>query len=143
MTVDVAGIYAFIRDHIYVVQASVSPSQMAQAAVVGIVVTENLEIFFDTLSTSRKYGNLRQDPRIAFVMWQGEQAVQYEGVVDEPTGGSLSRLKALYFARFPDGRDRERLPEIAYLRARPTWIRHSDFSTDPPIITELAGADLP
>jgi hypothetical protein len=36
-----------------------------------------------------------------------ERTVQLEGITDEPTGPDLDRLKELYFARFPDGRDRQ------------------------------------
>ena len=134
---------AFIRRHRYAVQASVSLAGAPQAAVVGIVVTEGLELFFDTLATSRKCRNLRRDPRIAFVIgWDEEQTVQVEGVTDEPNGAELARLKEVYFASFPDGRDRERWPDIAYFRARPTWARYSDFRTAEPRIVELQGERL-
>src|SRR5258706_15096975 len=99
-------LYAFIRRHRYAVQASVAEGGAPQAAVVGIVPTEDLEIFFDTPTTSRKARNLRRDPRVAFVIgWDEEQTVQYEGVADEPSGDDLARLKEIYFARFPDGRE--------------------------------------
>ena len=43
-------------------------------------------------------------------------------------------LVAAYFAKFPDGIDREAWPDIAYFRVRPTWVRFSDFTVDPPAI---------
>ena len=135
----------FMRRHKLAVQASVSASGSPQAAVVGIVVTDDLEIFFDTLDRSRKAQNLRHDARIAFVVggptWGDEVTVQYEGVVDEPGGDELQRLKALYFAQFPDGLEREAWPGILYLRARPAWIRYSDFSKVPASTVELTFAD--
>ena len=63
-----------------------------------------------------------------------ERSLQYEGVTDEPEGAELQRLKDAYFESFPDGRERERWPGITYIRARPTWIRYSDFSRRPPEI---------
>ena len=60
--------------------------------------------------------------------------VQYEGVADEPTGEELERLKRLYLQRFPDGREREAQPDIAYFRVSPIWIRYSDFRQTPPNI---------
>jgi len=132
---------AFMRDHKMAVQASVSSSGAPQAAVVGIVVTDELEIFFDTLATSRKAKNLRGNARVALVIsgpGKGEErTVQYEGVADEPAGTELARLKDLYFRHFPDGRDRETLPEIAYIRVTPKWIRYSDFSRSPWDIVEF------
>ena len=135
-----------MREHPLAVQASVSADGGPQAAVVGIVVTEELEVFFDTDGASRKTENLRRDPRIAFVIGgmgsRGARSVQYEGIADEPAGPELRRLKELYFEAFPDGREREAWPGIVYLRARPMWIRYSDFERDPPEIFELGPAAL-
>jgi hypothetical protein len=57
----------FMRGHLLAVQTSVSPSAAPQAAVVGIVVTDDFEIFFDTLEVTRKMHNLRLNPKIAFI----------------------------------------------------------------------------
>jgi general stress protein 26 len=66
----------------------VSQGDAPQAAVVGFIVTDDFEIFFDTVDTSRKVPNLRRNPRVAFVvggtMSGDERTVQYEGVADEP-----------------------------------------------------------
>lgn len=136
----------FLRGHRMAVEASVSAEGGPQAAVVGIVVTDAFEILFDTLDATRKISNLRRHPRIAFVIGgiaDGEErTAQVEGIADEPRGAELERLKALYFARFPDGREREKWPGITYVRVRPTWIRYSDFAQDPPRIVEFAAADL-
>lgn len=133
----------FLRRHRWGVQSSVSPSGAPQAAVVGIAVSDACEVFFDTLDSTRKCTNLRRDPRIAFVIgWDEEQTVQIEGVADEPAGDDLERLRALYFDRFPDGRDRASWPGITYFRVRPTWARYSDFRGAEPRIVELEREDL-
>ena len=135
------NLLAFMREHRMAVQASVSSPGAPQAAVVGIVVTDEFEIFFDTLATSRKATNLRSNPRVAVVIGgpgNGEErTVQYEGVADEPVGAELARLKELYFRYFPDGRDREALPDIMYVRVTPRWVRYSDFSRSPWDIVEF------
>jgi hypothetical protein len=136
----------FLRSHPLAVQTSVSPTVAPQAAVVGIVVTEQFEVFFDTHETTRKIHNLRRNPKIAFViggLTKGdERSVQYEGVADEPAGTELDRLKELYFASFPDGRDRQRWPGLVYVRARPTWLRYSDYNRTPPVVIEFGPNDL-
>jgi general stress protein 26 len=136
-----ADILAFMRDHSMAVQASVSMWNAPQAAAVGIVVTDGFELFFDTLDSARKVANLRTNPRVAFVIGglvDGEErTVQYEGVVEEPAGPELEQLKTQYFARFPDGPERQAWPGITYVRARPRWIRFSDFHQTPPEIVEL------
>jgi pyridoxine/pyridoxamine 5'-phosphate oxidase len=119
---------AFIRRHRYAVQASVAADGAAQAAVVGIAVTGELELVFDTLGNTRKAENLRRDPRIALVVgWDEEQTVQLEGRADEPQPDELARLKQAYFAAFPDGPERESWPNITYFRVRIEWARYSDF----------------
>jgi pyridoxine/pyridoxamine 5'-phosphate oxidase len=123
-----AELLAFIRPIEHVVLATVSPASQPEAAVVGIVTTDTLELFFDTSNLSRKCANLRVNPKIAFVIgWDDSQTVQYEGVADEPKGDELKRLKQLYFARFKEGPAREGWPDITYFRVRPTWARYSDF----------------
>jgi hypothetical protein len=136
---------AFMRAHAMVVQASVSATGGPQAAVVGAVVTDAFEIFFDTLSSSRKVQNLRRNAKIAFVLGGcagGEKTMQYEGVVDEPRGAELDALTVLYLKQFPDGRQRQEWPGLVYVRARPVWLRYSDFGQAPPLVIELTAAQL-
>jgi pyridoxine/pyridoxamine 5'-phosphate oxidase len=132
---------AFMRSQRLAVQASVSPGGSAQAAVVGIAVTDRLEIVFDTLESSRKARNFRSNPRIALVVGGlvsgDERTVQYEGIADEPKGAERERIKAEYFHVWPDGRTRESWPGLVYVRVRPTWVRYSDFNQDPPEVAEF------
>jgi hypothetical protein len=119
---------AFLRRHRLCIQGSVSSSGGPQAAVVGFAVSDEAEIVFDTIGTSRKMANLRRDPRIAVVVgWDDEQTAQIEGVADEPVGAELQRLKEVYFRVFPDGVERQGWKDITYVRVRPTWVRYSDF----------------
>lgn len=127
----------FLRDHRLAVQASVAPNGAPQAAVVGYAVSDDLEIVFDTVESTRKYHNLSTDPRIALVIGWGEVTAQIEGLVDFPQGPDLEHLREVYFAAYPDGRDRLAWPGITYVRVRPRWVRFSDFSQEPPAIEEL------
>ena len=135
-----------MRSEIYAVQASVSPITAPQAAVVGIAVSDDFEIIFDTLSTSRKAENLRRNPVVAFVIGRtrrgDERTVQYEGIADVPSGDELDRVRAIYVNVFPDGRDRLSWPGLIHVRVKPTWIRYSNFSANPPEIIEFRPPDL-
>jgi hypothetical protein len=141
-----AGLLAFMRRHKLAVQTSVSASGAPQAAVVGIAVTDDFDVIFDSEDYTRKVRNLRQNPRTALIIGglrhADERTLQYEGVVDEPSGAELDRLKELYFATFPEGRERESWPGLVYVRVRPTWIRYSDYNREPPEIVELDGDQL-
>jgi nitroimidazol reductase NimA-like FMN-containing flavoprotein (pyridoxamine 5'-phosphate oxidase superfamily) len=134
---------AFLRRHRLCVQTSVSSSGAPQAAVVGFAVSDDAEIVFDTIGTSRKMTNLRRDTRIAIVVgWDEEQTAQIEGVADEPVGAELQRLKEVYFRVYPDGVERQRWKDITYVRVRPTWVRYSDFRPGGGIV-EIAVGGLP
>jgi len=124
------------------VLATVSPAGEPESAVVGIAVSGQFEIVFDTLDTTRKVTNLRVNPRIAFVIgWDEEITVQLEGLADEPRGHDLHRLKEIYFGVYPDGRGRQSWKGITYFRVRPHWARYSDFNA-PATILEFRKSDL-
>ena len=146
MTTTRAELLRLMRAERHATVASVSAAGVAQAAVVGVVVSEDFEIFFDTLDATRKAVNLRARPRAAFVLGStaadAKATVQVEGVTDEPRGTDLERLKELYFERFLDGPTRQAWKGLIYVRVRPTWLRMSDYATDPPRIVELDAAAL-
>ncbi len=121
-------LYDFIRARPLAVLATVSASGAPEAALVGIAVTPDLELVFDTLDATRKFPNLKRDPRIAFVIgWDTEETLQYEGVADQPDGEALERLKKIYFAAVPEGEARQDWPGLAYFRVRPRWVRFSSY----------------
>jgi len=133
-----ADLLTFVRRSKLAVVSTTSSAGAPQAAVVGIAVTDALEIVFDTLETSRKAVNLRRDARIALVIgWDEEQTVQCEGIADEPAGAELERIKAVYIATFPDGVARQSWPGLTYFRVRLRWARYSDFRTADSMIVEL------
>jgi pyridoxine/pyridoxamine 5'-phosphate oxidase len=133
-----AAVHQFLASQRLGVLSCVGANGAPQSALVGIAVTPELEIVFDTVKTSRKYANLLARPACAFVMgWQGETTVQYEGRAHELSGADLAAFKLVYFAAFPDGPEREKWPGIVYFVVRPSWLRYSDYDQRPPLIEEL------
>jgi PPOX class probable F420-dependent enzyme len=118
----------FARARGLAVLATTSADQHPQAAVVGIAVTDDGDIVFDTTRSSRKFTNLSRQPRVSLVIgfdWADEQTVQLEGTAaaipqDHPA-------VAAYYKQFPTGRDRAAWPEIVYVRVHPDWGRYSDY----------------
>ena len=131
----------FMRRERYAVQASVARDGAAQAAVVGIAVSDAFEIVFDTSSRSRKATNLKHNAAIAFVIGGtrdgDERTVQYEGIATFPSGDELHHAQEFYFSVFPDGRDRLGWPGLIHIRVTPVWIRYSNFNAQPPEIVEF------
>jgi pyridoxine/pyridoxamine 5'-phosphate oxidase len=135
-----ADLYSFLVKCKLGVLGTIGPSGAPQAALMGIAVTEKLEIVFDTVKSSRKYPNLIARPSCSFVVggWSaGEQTVQYEGEAEELKSPDLERYQKTYFKAYPDGPARMSWPGIVYFVVRPTWIRYSDFDQSPPFIHEF------
>lgn len=132
----------FLQHHRLGVIATTAPNGDPQSAVVGIAVTDRLEIVFDTLSSTRKCRNLRNLSKISVVVgWDQETTVQCEGLADEPSGTELERLKKCYFSGYPDGVDRQSWTGITYFRIKPAWARYSDFNPNGQIV-EFSARDL-
>jgi hypothetical protein len=135
---DRSQIHAFLTNHRYAVVSSLGPNQTPQSALIGIAVSPNLEIIFDTVKSSRKFPNLIADPRCSLVIgWDHEQTVQYEGIATEPLGEELARYQKIYFEKWPDGPARLSWPGLTHFVVRPTWLRYSDFDPSPPQIAEF------
>jgi uncharacterized pyridoxamine 5'-phosphate oxidase family protein len=99
-----------------------------EAALVDIATTAQGEIVFETTSATRKFGNLRDNPRVAFVVgWENEQTLQIDGNVDAPAGPELARLRDFYFSVFPQKVSHAHWPGNHYFRVRPRWMRFSDY----------------
>ena len=133
-----SDLYRFMKQHRYGVVSSIAADGSSQSALVGISVTPELCIVFDTLRTTRKYANLIRNPRCSIVVgWSGEQTVQFEGIAEEPSGDDLRGFQAAYFEIWPDGRARMSWPNLTYLVAHPRWLRYSDYDQSPPFIHEF------
>src|SRR5271168_3713565 len=131
-------LFDFINSHKLGVLGTISPDGAPQSALVGIAVTPDLEIVFDTVKSSRKYRNLITNPVCSFsIGWTGEITVQFEGHAREPAGDELARCQAVYFKKWPDGPDRLSWPGLTHFVVRPKWIRYSDFDQRPPSIQEF------
>ena len=131
-------LFHFIAKSKVGVLSSIGASGTPQSALVGFAVTENLEIIFDTVKSSRKYGNLIARPECSFVFgWSGEQTMQYEGIAEELGGRQLQRYQDVYLRTWPDGLSRSQWPGIVYFLVKPKWIRYSDFDKNPPLIVEF------
>lgn len=118
----------FMRSHGLGVASTVSPDGAPEAALINIAVTDDLELVFYALQTTRKCANLRRNPRIAVVIgWDNETTLQYEGVADEPRDEELERLKRVYRAARPDAGLQMAWPGLTYFRVRPKWLRFSNY----------------
>ncbi len=126
---NLAEVFIFMNKERLAVLATVTNDGQPESALMGFAVTPELEIVFDTVKSSRKYPNLKRNPRVAWVIGcTTEVTVQYEGIAEELAGEELDSYKRTYFAAFPDGPARESWPGIVYFVVRPKWVRYCDYN---------------
>ena len=126
---NVSEVYEFVSRESLGVLATVSDQGQPEAALMGIAVTPELEIIFDTVKSSRKYPNLKRNPQVAFVIGcTTEITVQYEGIAEELQGSEVEKYQNTYFAKFTDGPARLSWPGITYFVVRPKWVRYCDYN---------------
>lgn len=119
-------LYAYMNKRNLAVLATIGPHNTPEAAVMEFGQTHKLELIFDTLNTSRKYANLKKNPKIAFVIgWEDGNTVQYEGIAMELQGTELAAYKKIMFAKNPAFAKWENLPDMTYFKVIPKWIRYS------------------
>ena len=134
---DAAFICETMRKFRLAAVASASDDHQPETAVVGIAVTADLEVVFDTVRSSRKYRNLIVHPKVALVIWKNEMTVQYEGEVRELGGPEDDHYRETYYSVFPDGRERTaNWDGLTHFVIRPRWIRYSNFE-EPVRIEEM------
>ncbi len=128
---DRAQFVAFIRERGLAVVATHGGDGRPEAALIGVAASDWAEIIFDTSVRSRKYRNIQMSPHVALVIgWDDEVTVQCEGTADILHGAERDRCLRAYCDQYPDGEQRAVDPDIAYIRVRPSWIRHSDYRPD-------------
>lgn len=131
-------LHRFLLQYKLGVLGTIGDGNVPQSALVGIAVTDNLEIIFDTVKSSRKYHNLINRPACSLVIgWTEEQTVQYEGYANELSGGEMQHCQQIYFHTWPECRTHLSWPGIVYFVVRPRWIRYSDFQEEPALIREF------
>lgn len=134
MDFDKPELLAYMRDRKLAVVSTLGLDGEPQAALVAVATTDSFQVVFDAVSTSRKHGNLTQDRRAA-ITFSGpdEKTLQYEGLASPVTldGRDDAVYREIYYAVWPDGRDRLSWPNLVYWRIDPTWARYSDFDAGP------------
>jgi pyridoxine/pyridoxamine 5'-phosphate oxidase len=122
-------VFQFISSKRLCVIATADRAGRPESALIGFAFDARLGLVFDTSASSRKVANLRARPEAALVIgWEDETTVQLEGIAVAPLGDALARAKAMYFAVWPDGREREAWPDIEYFVIKPRWIRYQSYA---------------
>lgn len=122
-----SALYEFIRARGHGVIATAGRDGKPEAALMDLAVTPELEIIFETTDQTRKFANLCRDRRIALVVSEGSETLQYDGVASEPEGPLLDWARRQYFSVFPQKLSHQNWPGNHYFVMRPLWLRFSNY----------------
>src|ERR1700716_3414452 len=101
---DRIALHSFMARHRYGVVSSISGDDTPQSALVGIAISPELEIIFDTAKSSRKCPNLIARPNCSFLVGRKDsRRCNLKGFASEPNGPDLMRYQEIYFAVWPEG----------------------------------------
>ncbi len=133
-----AFVWSFIKKHSLAVLATTDGQGNPEAAVLAFAETEPFELIFNTSNTTRKYQNLRTNPRVAVVIgWDDGQTVQCEGEARELKGEEEAKYKDIFYAKNPGSRIHEQMPDERHFDITPRWLRYSAINQEPPTTIEL------
>jgi pyridoxine/pyridoxamine 5'-phosphate oxidase len=104
------------------------------AAVVLTAVTKDMQIIFGTHPT-RKYSNLKENPKAAFAFTKDWMSIQMHGVTEELSGEKLDSMKAFFVERHPE-MDQHMFQGSAFFCFTPSWVRFMDTGAKPSIMWE-------
>lgn len=109
-----------------------------ESALVDFVMTADFEIIFNTYTTSRKYKNLKLNPKVSIVIGFGDslKTLQCEGWAQELEGHAEGKVMSDYKDHLGFFR-RWKIKDMRYFVVKPTWLRLSDFSEYPPKTAEV------
>ncbi|TSC77136.1 MAG: putative stress protein (general stress protein 26) [Parcubacteria group bacterium Gr01-1014_31] len=134
--VKIRKIKTLINQNKLAVLSTVTSENTSESAVVELSARENLELIFDTLSTFRKYENLKSNQNVSVVVGWEPATVQYEGITVELSDSELEEYKQVHFAKFPEAVKFEKLG-IKFFKIIPKWIRYTDVSRQPWEVLEI------
>ncbi len=106
-----------------------------------ILNESDLSLLLSTRTNTRKWSNLKKNPHVSLVFGSGfhEATIQFEGMVELiDTPESISSYQDTYFSQNPETLQFKGLPELCFLKIKPTWIRYTNYIVNPPDVEEKA-----
>lgn len=121
--------------------ATVNAKGLPEAALMTFAIYDenSLILVLSTRTNTRKWTNLKINPHVALVFGSGfkEATVQLEGtaeLIDNPEATKI--YEDVYFAQNPETLQFKGLPELGFIKIKPTWARYTNYTINPPDIEE-------
>lgn len=85
--------------------ATASPDGDPEAAIMAFASGPDLALYLYTLSDSRKYQNLRRNPRAAMTLYQAPEYAQLDGHIEELDGAAAEQAREIMLGRSSGDRE--------------------------------------
>lgn len=116
--------------------STISSDGTPQSALVAFAEDNDLNLYFQTRSATRKYANLTNNAKVSIVIgWSLDslKTLQYEGNAVEVKGSA--EIKDLFINKeSPSTVEYLNHSDARFFKVTPTWLRYSDYSIEPPEI---------
>ena len=130
-------IAAFLATEPHGVVSTLHADGSVESALVAVSETPDLHIIFGTFVDSRKFANLTRDPRVAVVISADDRTLQIEGAARVTHGNEERACRERHLAKNPGSEKYAHDPKQRFILVTPTWMRYTDYRTDPDTIEEL------
>jgi general stress protein 26 len=125
MDYDKEDIWEYMHHLSLGVISTVTMKGTPEAALVGFAQTNSFEILFGTNVATRKYENIRHQPRVAFVIgWDKGRTVQLEGTARELKKEEWSVVERYYWTKTPDAKWFATEKGQCYFIVKVEWMRY-------------------
>lgn len=115
----------FLKKHKIGVIATSSPEGKPEAAVVGVAVTDDFEVIFNTYPHTRKYKNIEQNNSVAFVIgWDEGITVQLEGEACEIFDQEREEARKIYYANNEEAKKYNAMGDNRCFKVTTKWLRY-------------------
>jgi uncharacterized pyridoxamine 5'-phosphate oxidase family protein len=129
---DLEFVEQFIASRGLAAMATVTHDALPEVAIMGYKVLDDSRLFIGTFRDSRKYQNLKENPRVAFAIgWEGGKTVQLEGEAYELSGDELETAKAQHLASMPTAAKFVAADQAVFFAVTKKWAKYTDLSKDP------------
>lgn len=129
-------ILAFLSTQTLGVVSTLGADGEPQSATVAFSESPDGTIVFGTFDDSRKFANILRDPRVSLVVSDDDHTVQVQGVARLTEGEDAARCRARHAAKNPSTEKFADDPRQRYFLVTPTWLRFTDYTTEPESIEE-------
>lgn len=135
---DKQKIEEFLKKNDLGVLATANKKGKTQAAVMAYVFKDNL-LFVFTETTTRKYKNIVENNQVSLIVggFKDDPTVQIDGTIAELGLDEGGKIKESVLNLHPEWKGYFDSPNGRWFAIKPSWMRYSDFSANPPEVLEI------